>query len=156
MAELSLPATLAAMTEHAARLRRLLETFPAAELAARAGNGGWSAIENVRHAFYAEQHHMGRYLPGGLGLSAMGMHQGARAQRPVHLEPSVSAVFDEWERVHAELCERLDFAQPALANLLPLEVQLPRLWRHQQQHARAALRALSEVTGRAVRLPRAP
>jgi hypothetical protein len=141
---------LAAMTEHAGRLRAMLERFEPAELNTRPPSGDWSAIENVRHAFYAEQHHLGRFVPGGLGLSSLGLPQGKFA--PVTgTDPrtDLKAVFDEWERVHAAACAGVDLALPGVAD------QLPRLWRHQQAHARLAARALSQVTGQTVRLPKA-
>jgi hypothetical protein len=64
---------LAAMTEHQARLRAFLEGFERAALVARPPNGDWSAIENIRHLLYAEQHHLGRFVAGGLGLSNLGL-----------------------------------------------------------------------------------
>ena len=147
MDELSLKATLVAMTEHESRLRALLEQHEPAALTARPSNGDWSAIENVRHAFYAEQHHIGRYVPGGLGLSPMGLPQGHTAPRAfAKVTPDLAAIFEAWERVHAEACARLDLSQPGL------ELQLPRLFRHQQAHARLAIRALSEATGLAIRM----
>ena len=145
-----LAAVLANMTEHQSRLRALLETFDRETLATRPPGGDWSATENIRHAFYAEQHHLGLYIPGGLGLSPLGLPQGAHAHvRGDDPRTDLPAVFDEWTRVHAEVCEKLDLAIPWMA------IQVPRLMRHQQQHARAAARALSQITGQPVRLPRA-
>jgi hypothetical protein len=76
MEQISPAADFAAMTEHELRLRALLERFDRATLAARPPNGDWSAIENIRHLLYAEQHHLGRFVPGGLGLSPLGLSQG--------------------------------------------------------------------------------
>jgi hypothetical protein len=150
MEQTSLAAILEAMTEHQGRLRTLLERFEPAALATRPPNGDWSAIENVRHVLYAEQHHLGRFVPGGLGLSRLGLPQGKHAAVTGN-DPrtDLGAVFDEWERAHAAACARIDLALPGVAD------QLPRLWRHQQMHARLAARALSQVTGDVVRLPKA-
>jgi hypothetical protein len=150
MEQISPAEALAAMTEHAARLRTLLERFNSAALATRPPNGDWSAIENIRHVLYAEQHHLGRFVPGGLGLSNLGLPQGkfaAPTRSGSHTD--LGAVFDEWERVHTAACAGIDFALPGVAD------QLPRLWRHQQAHARLAARSLSHVTGQTVRLPKA-
>lgn len=150
MVDVPLAEVLDSMTEHAARLRALLEQFEQAALEVRPANGDWSAVENVRHAFYAEQHHLGRYVDGGLGLSLMGWPQGPRTPAAfANVRPDISAVFEEWERVHAEVCARLNLAKPGL------EVQLPRLLQHQVAHGRLACRALSEATGGVVRMPAA-
>jgi hypothetical protein len=146
--ETNLGAVLDVMTEHEVRLRRLLEAFDRKTLATRPPSGDWSAIENIRHALHAEQHHLGRFVPGGLGVSPLRLPQGVHP--PVtgndpRTDPKV--VFDEWERIHAAARERLDLTLPGLA------VQLPRLMRHQQAHGRLAARALSEITGNPVRLP---
>ena len=93
----------------------MLSDFEYAALDGRPGNGQWWALENVRHAFYAEQHHLGRYIEGGLGLSPMGWPQGPRTPAVfAGARPGLSAVFDEWERVHAEVCARLDLGKPGL------------------------------------------
>jgi hypothetical protein len=149
MEQITPAAALAAMTEHEARLRTLLERFEPAALATRPPNGDWSAIENIRHVLYAEQHHLGRFAAGGLGLSHLGLPQG-KFPAITGNEPrtDLGAVFDEWERVHAAACAALDLAHPALGD------QLPRLMRHQQSHGRLAARSLSQVTGQVVRLPR--
>jgi hypothetical protein len=147
MEQISPAAALTAMTEHAARLRTLLESFEPTALATRPPNGDWSAIENIRHVLFAEQHHLGRFVPGGLGLSPLGLPQGKHS--PV-AGTDPQAIFDEWERVHAAACAGIDPALPGV------EDQLPRLLRHQQAHGRLATRSLSQVTGQAVRLPRPP
>jgi hypothetical protein len=132
MEEISPAEALGAMTEHQARLRALLERFDPAALASRPPNGDWSAIENIRHVLYAEQHHLGRFVPGGLGLSRLGLPQGKFPAVTGAADPrtDLEAVFGEWERVHAAACAGIDLALPGLAD------QLPRLWRHQQAHGR--------------------
>jgi hypothetical protein len=150
MKQVSPAEALAAMTEHAGRLRTLLEGFDRAALSTRPPSGDWSAIENIRHVLYAEQHHLGRYVPGGLGLSPLGLPQGKYpAVTGTDPRTDLKAVFNEWERVHAAVCGRVDWSLPGATD------QLLRNWRHQQAHGRLAARALSEVTGEAVRLPKA-
>lgn len=61
--------------------------------------------------------------------------------------PDIDAVFDEWERIRAAVYKFLDLSLPGL------EIQLPRLMRHQEQHGRAAARALSHATGETARIP---
>jgi hypothetical protein len=149
MEQITAAEALAAMTEHAARLRALLERFEPAVLATRAPNGDWSAIENIRHVLYAEQHHLGRFVPGGLGRSALGLPQGKFAVvTGADPRTDLRAVYDAWQGVHAAACAGIDLALPGLAD------QLPRLLRHQQAHGRLAARALSQVTGQSVRLPK--
>ena len=139
------------MTEHQTRLRAFLERFEPAALATRRPNGDWCAVENVRHALHAEQHHLGRFVPGGLGRSQLALPQGKHsAVASDDPRANLKTVFDEWERIRAAVYEHLDL------NLPGLELQLPRLMRHQQAHGRLAARALSHATGETVRVPRPP
>mgnify|MGYP002402568846 CR=1 FL=1 len=149
MTELTPAEALAAMDAHQARLRAFLERFEPGALCTRLPGNGWSAIENVRHALHAEQHHLGRYVPGGLGSSRFALPQGKHsATGPDDPRNDLKAVFDDWTSIRAAVRARLDLSLPGL------EWQLPRLMRHQQQHGRAAARALSAATGENVRLPR--
>lgn len=160
MKQISLTDVLDAITEHQGRLQTFLEGFDPAALATRPPSGEWSAIENVRHLLGTAQHHLGPFTRGGLGRSGMGLPQGR--QPDTNATTNVAAVLNEWGRVHAELCLRLDVSDPTLAVEVPrrgvrvLSDQLPRFFRHQQAHGRLAVRALSEVTGQPLRLPRAP
>ena len=150
---------LAAMTDHLVRLRSVLERHDPAILATRPRSGDWSAVENVRHLIFTTQHHLGPFVPGGLGLSTRGLPQGDHPD--TNATTDVGAVLEEWARVHAAMCDVLDVSDPALAVNVPgrgvrvLADQLPRCFRHQQAHGRLALRALSQVTGQTVPLPRA-
>ena len=151
---------LEAITEHHTRLRTFLEGFEPAALATRPPSGEWSAIENVRHLLLTTQHHLGPFVPGGLGWSPLGLPQGIHPDTSATID--VAAVFEEWGRVHAALCDALDVTDPAMAVEVPkrgvrvLSDQLPRFLRHQQAHGRLAVRALSQVMGKTLRLPRAP
>ncbi len=141
------PAILAAMTDHQAELRSLLDCYEPAMLATRPAIGVWSAIENIRHLLFAEQGHLGRFVPGGLGLSPMGMlNQGLQRQKKmiatiVGTNPTtdLTTVFDEWERVHAAACVGLDLSRPELA------LRIRASFRHQQTHGTLAIRAVRRV-----------
>ena len=158
MGELALAATLEAITEHQGRLRNVLDQHDTTSLATRPASGEWSAIENVRHLILTAQMHLGPFVDGGLGLSPHGLPQGVHPD--TNASTDVAAVLDEWARVYADMAVRLDVSDPARAVPVPrrgvrvLGDQLPRFLRHQQAHGRLALRALSDVTGQAVRLPR--
>jgi hypothetical protein len=137
---------LAAMTDHQAELRALLGRYDPAMLARRPASGVWSAVENVRHLLFAEQYHLGRLVPGGLGLSPMGMlPQWLQRRRKVpaivgtNPTTDLASVFDEWERVHAAACARLDLSHVELA------LRLRASFRHQQTHGKLALRAVRRV-----------
>jgi hypothetical protein len=145
--EIGSAAVLEAMTNHQAELRALLERYEPAMLARRPASNTWSAVENIRHLLFAEQGHLGRFVPGGLGLSPMGMlNQGLQRQKKmiatiVGTNPAtdLTAVFNEWERVHAAACAGLDLSDPKLA--LRLRASL----RHQQTHGKLAARAVRRV-----------
>jgi hypothetical protein len=139
----SLAAVLAEATAHQAHLRALLAGYDPRLLATRPPNGNWSAIENIRHLLFAEQLHLGRYVPGGLGLSPMGLPQRGMQGRAqiavVGTDPTtdLDAVFDEWERVRVRVHAEMDLTQPQLP-----PYRLPRHLRHQQTHGKMALRAI--------------
>ena len=149
----------AAISEHRARLHGFLEGFEPEVLATRPPSDEWSAIENVRHLILTAQFHLGPFVPGGLGLSAMGLPQGNHPD--TNATTDVAAVLEEWRSVYSQMCDRLDVSNAEVAVEVPrrgvrvLGDQLPRFLRHQQAHGRLAVRAISQVTGRKVRLPRA-
>jgi len=139
------------MTDHQAELRALLGRYEPAMLARRPASGVWSAIENIRHLLFAEQGHLGRFVPGGLGLSPMGMlNQGLQRQKKmiatiVGTNPTtdLTAVFVEWERVHAAACVGVDLSHPDLA------LRLRASYHHQQTHGKLAVRAVRRVAAQA-------
>jgi hypothetical protein len=111
----------------------------------------WSAVENIRHLLFAEQYHLGRFVPGGLGLSPMGMlpqwlrrrqKLGSIAIVGTNPTTDLDAVFDEWERVHAAACAGLDRSHREL------ELRLRASLRHQQTHGKLAVRAARLVAAR--------
>lgn len=92
------------------RLRELLSGKDPAVLAERPPNGKWSIIENVRHLLFAEQAHLGRFLPGGpqwspLALPPTGMQRQERFRAMARAAPSVEEVFDDWNVAHGSTRE---------------------------------------------------
>jgi hypothetical protein len=100
-------ALLAAIDAEQARLRELVAGVEATKLAGRPPNGRWSVVENVRHLLFAEQLHVGRFLPAGpplhpLGLPPDGMRKQERFRAlDFAANPGVTEVLDAWEAVHA-------------------------------------------------------
>lgn len=86
-----------------ARLRRMLRSKDPTTLARRPANGDWSIVENVRHLLWAEQLHLGGFLPDGFEWSRLGMtaFKGRRFS-DVGTEPTkdIEQVFEEWDAVH--------------------------------------------------------
>ncbi len=89
-----------------ARLRKMLSTKDTKVLARRPANGDWSTVENVRHLLWAEQLHLGRFLPDGVEWSRVGMtaYRGRRFA-DVGTKPTtdIEQVFEEWDAVHKPL-----------------------------------------------------
>jgi hypothetical protein len=69
----------------------------------RPPNGTWSIVEHVRHLLFAEQAHLGGYLPNEFEWSPIGMGGSAgRNLKEVGSLPSkdIDEVFAEWDRIH--------------------------------------------------------
>ena len=159
MPEVSLVEALAAHTDYRARLRTLLNRYEPSILATRPPSGDWSAIENAGHLLAATQLHLGPFVPGGLGWTQLDVPWAGRAHSHITPPSEVAGILQEWDRVWADACRRLDLTDPDLAAEVPgrgvrlLSYQLG--LRHLEQHGRQAARALSQVTGQVVRVPRA-
>jgi hypothetical protein len=86
-----------------ARLRAMLRSKDPKLLAQRPANGNWSIVENVRHLLFAEQLHLGGFLPDRVGWSGLGL-TGMTAKKfaDVGKQPSndVQKVFEAWDEVH--------------------------------------------------------
>lgn len=92
-----------AIDRERARLRKMLRSKDAKILARRPANGGWSIVENVRHLLWAEQRHLGRFLPDGFEWSRMGMTAfRGREFADVGKRPTkdIETVFQEWDEIH--------------------------------------------------------
>jgi hypothetical protein len=85
------------------RLRKMLLSKNPTLLSRRPPSGDWSIIENVRHLLWAEQRHLGRFLPGPVQWSRVGM-TGFRGREfaDVGTKPTANLeeVFTEWDEIH--------------------------------------------------------
>lgn len=84
-------------------LAALLRSQDANALAKRPPSGEWSIIENVRHLLFAEQLHLGKFLPDGFEWSRLGMSgRTGRAYAEVGTDPTedLEEVLQEWHAVH--------------------------------------------------------
>jgi hypothetical protein len=61
------------------RLYALLRSKDARVLSKRPASGNWSIIENVRHLIFAEQVHLGKFLPEGSAWSPVGLTRRGKA-----------------------------------------------------------------------------
>ncbi len=129
------------------RLRGLLAGRHPSLLAEPTPAGKWSVVENVRHLLFAEQAHLGRFLPGGpqwsaLGLPPTGMQRQERFRAMATAAPSIEDVFDAWSFAHAytrELADR-DTGEVRLA--------LTRNLKHLRSHVTIVERLLRVRAGR--------
>jgi hypothetical protein len=93
-------------------------------------------LENVRHLLFAEQLHLGRFIPGGLPWSPLGFTPETMRQRRKLIltddEPQcdVDDVLAAWATVHAAT---RDFVQPETEQV---RKQLDRNLRHLRAHIR--------------------
>jgi hypothetical protein len=96
-------ASISDVDELRARLRRLLRSRDPKVLNQRAPNGDWSIVENVRHLLFAEQLHLGGFLPDGFEWSSMGKaDRAAKRFANVGKNPAtdINEVFTEWDAIH--------------------------------------------------------
>ena len=113
MSDDSVPVLLACIDAERLRIRQVLSGSDESTLAERPPNGKWSVVENVRHLLFAEQAHLGRFVPGGRSWSPFGFTpeamRAARKLPPVVSgpAPSVGEVFEAWETVHASMAREL-------------------------------------------------
>jgi hypothetical protein len=94
------------ITDAQEALRQRLRTVPPSRLAQRPSSGEWSALENVRHLIFAEQHHFKPHLPRGFRWSSAGVpppnRTGETRLSPVGKDrgATVDELFDAWAKVH--------------------------------------------------------
>jgi hypothetical protein len=114
-----------------ARVRRLLRGKAADMLSRRPPNGAWSIVENVQHLLFAEQLHLGRFVPG-LAFSPLGM-TGMKARRfaavGTRAPRDIDEVFAEWDAAHRAIRKAL-----RAADREAIEVALWRNHRHLRIH----------------------
>lgn len=66
-------------------------------------SGNWSVIENLRHLLFAEQLHLGKFLPDGFEWSRVAFSgRTGKAYAQVGTEPTddLEKIFKEWDRIH--------------------------------------------------------
>ncbi len=89
----------------------LLEAGDHASYAVRPASGEWSIVENVRHLLFAQQLHLGKFLPDGFEWSGLGLAPhfvaNEEAFSKVDTEPTddIEAVFDAWDVIHTTIID---------------------------------------------------
>lgn len=138
---------LAELEAEQARLRDLVAGKETALLAAkprRVSHGTWSVLEQLQHLLFAEQLHLGRFVPGGIawhpfGAPPDGMRRQARFSMLGQTPPtSAQEVLAAWAEIH-------DATRPFVAEggapvLKALEGNL----RHLRNHVRVIERLLRQ------------
>ena len=96
-------ATMSDIDRERARLKRLLRSQDSKVLNRRPTNADWSIVENVRHLLWAEQKHLGGFLPGRFEWSRVGITAfRGREYADVGTKPTkdIERVFAECDAVH--------------------------------------------------------
>lgn len=96
-----------------ADLYALLRSKDATVLTSRPPSGEWSIIENVRHLLFAEQLHLGKFLPDGFEWSRAGLSgRTGSAYADVGTEPSddLEEVLTAWDTVRRPIIEAVNNA----------------------------------------------
>lgn len=114
-------------------------------IARRPVSGKWSVLENIRHLLFAEQAHLGRYVPGGRRWSPFGYTpQTMRAARDLAhstspSQPSLSDVMAAWDELHLAMAGAL-----ATQDSAAVRVALARNLKHLRAHVSVIQRLLRE------------
>ena len=106
MGQLGVATYVRAIDRERARLRKLLLSRDPRILARRPASGDWSIVENVRHLLWAEQRHLGRFLPGRVEWSRVGLTAfRGKEFADVGTRPTkdVAKVLAEWDKVHTSI-----------------------------------------------------
>jgi hypothetical protein len=129
-------------------LRDRLRSVPRSRLDERPPSGEWSAMENVRHLIFSEQHHFSPLLKGfrwqSVGVPPRSRTPGETRLNPAGKDPAttVDEVFDVWVRVHAVVGRRcLEEREGPIRERLLREVRGGDL-QHLNLHARRIERLL--------------
>ncbi len=94
---------LGSIDEARSGLVALLRSKDAQALAKRPPSGEWSVIENVWHLLFADQLHLGKFLPDGFEWSRRGLSgRTGRAYVEVGKDPTddLKEVLRAWDVVH--------------------------------------------------------
>jgi len=102
MSESAASATVTAIDRARAKLFRLLRSKDAKTLAKCPPSGDWSIIENVRHLLFAEQLHLGKFLPDGFEWNRVGLGRKAKKYADVGKDATddLEVVIQAWNAVH--------------------------------------------------------
>ena len=107
-------AAMAQIDEARTRLCELLRSKGVALVAERPPSGEWSPVENVRHLLFAEQLHLGRFLPDGFKWSGLGLtphflaNEDAFSDVNTQPDDDLEAVLGAWDAVHVPIRELVD------------------------------------------------
>jgi hypothetical protein len=136
---------LEAIEEEHRRLWRLVAGRDWALLSQRPTNGQWSIAENLRHLLFAEQAHLGQFIPGGPQWSPFIIPPPGLQSRPEFsalgtAEPSSMAELqDVWASAHSPAREFL------LADSEQVRKALQTNLRHLRNHIRIIERQLRRL-----------
>lgn len=94
----------------------------------RPPSGKWSVVENLCHLLFAEQLHLGRYLPSPppwhpFGLPPTGMQAQARFKGLAVRPSGAREVFDAWAVVHESTKELANSDSPQVRNRLARHIK---------------------------------
>lgn len=148
-------ALLASIEGEFARLRQLLAGKDEAAMAERPPRAAWSVLEIVRHLLFAEQAHLGRFVPSGKSWSPLGYTprtmQETRKLPPPDAgapPPRVAEVMAAWEAIHAATSQAL-----AGQDTAEVRTALARNLKHLRSHVRTIERLARTLPERADGLP---
>jgi hypothetical protein len=106
--ELAVSDLLDLIDEERRQLRTIVTTRSQAEVARRPQGGAWSILENLRHLIFAEQKHLGRYVPAGrqwspLSYTPQTMREARKVLRGTDApQPPLSEVLSAWDELHSQ------------------------------------------------------
>lgn len=96
--------------------------------AVRPPSGKWSVVENLCHLLFAEQAHLGRYLPepppwSRFALPPTGMTTQARFRELGQVPSSARGVLEEWAAIHEAMRPLASNEDPKFVNRLERHVK---------------------------------
>ena len=89
----------------------LLDAGDRASYGTRPASGEWSVVENLRHLLFAEQLHLGKFVPEGGGFSKLGLapdfFKDMEQFVGVGTEPTddLDAILREWDPIHQTILD---------------------------------------------------
>ncbi len=122
----------------------LLRSQDAMALAKRPPSGDWSIIENVRHLLFADQLHLGKFLPDSFEWSRVGLSgRTGRAYAEVGKDATddLEEVLQEWNAVHRPLRRAVQGGDEEVQKKLRLNL------RHLERHIDIIKTLLAESRG---------